>query len=314
MTVSPFLRHIERCHNIALPSVNRTDFIAIADRQCGDIAYTPLFYNHHGEESLIGWVSPELLPFLKTPSCRIFLDIETHPGFSIISLPAGKNLEKLSDTLINLNCFTPFHEYFDIRTGNGDVIGRIDRGLIPLIGAEAEGIHLNGLVIKNDVPYLWVATRSRNKRLDPGKLDHLVAGGMSAGLTPKQTLIKESIEEAALAEHYSSKAQKTALLRYAMQRPEGLRRDRIHCYDLLLPEDFLPHATDKEVENFQLLTLEEVFKRVRDTDDFKFNVNLVLIDLFLRYGFFTGHEERSLRHALDYGLAPASCSHIKKGS
>jgi hypothetical protein len=40
---------------------------------------------------------------------------------------------------------------------------------------------------------------------------------------------------------------------------------------------------------------------VRDTDDFKFNVNLVLIDLFLRLGLFPADETRRLREALAAG-------------
>ena len=38
---------------------------------------------------------------------------------------------------------------------------------------------------------------------------------------------------------------------------------------------------------------------MRDTDEFKFNVNLVLIDLFLREGLIPGHEADCLRQALD---------------
>ncbi len=69
-----------------------------------------------------------------------------------------------------------------------------------------------------------------------------------------------------------------------MERPEGLRRDWVHCYDLILPQDFMPRAADGEVEAFELWPLTRVFEAVRDTDDFKFNVNLVLIDLFIRQG------------------------------
>ena len=65
-----------------------------------------------------------------------------------------------------------------------------------------------------------------------------------------------------------------------MERPEGLRRDLLHCYDLDLPEDFVPRAADGEVESFELWPIARVLQTVRDTDDFKFNVNLVLIDLF----------------------------------
>jgi hypothetical protein len=74
------------------------------------------------------------------------------------------------------------------------------------------------------------------------------------------------------------------VLSYAMERPEGLRRDRLHCFDLMLPPDFTPHPVDGEVSGFELWPLPRVLEAVRDTDAFKFNVNLVLIDLFLRLG------------------------------
>ena len=85
---------------------------------------------------------------------------------------------------------------------------------------------------------------------------------------------------------------------YAMDRPEGLRRDRLYCYDLFLPEGFIPHPADGEVEGFELWPIDRVFEAVRDTDDFKFNVNLVLIDLFIRFGLIAGPEATSLRAAL----------------
>jgi len=42
-----------------------------------------------------------------------------------------------------------------------------------------------------------------------------------------------------------------------------------------------------------------VVETVRNTDDFKFNVNLVLIDLFLRQGLIAGPEAVMLRAGLD---------------
>ena len=71
-----------------------------------------------------------------------------------------------------------------------------------------------------------------------------------------------------------------------MERPEGLRRDRLHCYDLMLSDAFVPHPVDGEVTGFELWPIGRVMAAVRDTDDFKFNVNLVLIDLFQRLGHF----------------------------
>ena len=56
------------------------------------------------------------------------------------------------------------------------------------------------------------------------------------------------------------------------------------CFDLELPEDFTPRANDGEVESFELWPVQRVVETVRDTTDFKYNCNLVLIDFFVRHG------------------------------
>ena len=58
----------------------------------------------------------------------------------------------------------------------------------------------------------------------------------------------------------------------------------LFCYDLTLPTDFAPRNTDGEVDWFELWPLEKLVARVRDSDGFKFNVALVLIDFFARRG------------------------------
>ena len=145
-------------------------------------------------------------------------------------------------------------------------------------------MHVNGLVQRPDGLHLWVARRAADKALDPGKLDHLVAGGIPAGMTPHETVVKESGEEAGIPASLAATATETGLVSYTMERPEGLRRDWLICYDLFLPADFIPYAADGEVESFELWPMMRVLERVRDSDDFKFNVNLVLIDLFRRLG------------------------------
>ena len=83
----------------------------------------------------------------------------------------------------------------------------------------------------------------------------------------------------------------------------GIRRDVLHCFDLDLPEDFAPKPADDEVERFELWPAEHVLRTMRETSDVKFNVNLVLIDLFLREGLVDpeGEEGRRLRAGLDPG-------------
>src|SRR6185437_14893155 len=158
------------------------------------------------------------------------------------------------------------------------------RGALPSFGVLAMGVHVNGLVRQANGLHVWTAKRAANKALDPGKLDHIVAGGVPAGLTPAATLIKEAEEEAAIPESLAAQATVVSTISYAMERHEGLRRDLLHCYDLMLPEDFVPRAADGEVEAFELWPMQRVMAAVRDTDAFKFNVTLVLIDLFRRQG------------------------------
>ena len=89
-------------------------------------------------------------------------------------------------------------EAFDVRAEPGGVVlGQVDRGALPVLGIGAEGVHVNGFVRRADGGVsLWVATRSRSKALDPGLLDHLVAGGICAGMDAAGTLEKEAWEEA----------------------------------------------------------------------------------------------------------------------
>ena len=85
---------------------------------------------------------------------------------------------------------------------------------------------------------------------------------------------------------------------------EGLvakwRDDVLFVYDLETPEDFKPRNTDGEIVEFMLMEAREVLARVRDTDDFKFNVNLILIDFAIRHGLATPEDPEYL--ALVAGL------------
>jgi len=202
-----------------------------------------------------------------------------------VHLADAGRLEDLARAASAEGAFRLRGEAFDVReTFEGPVIARIDRGGLPVFGIAAQGVHLNGLVARPDGLHLWVARRARTKPLDPGKLDHLVAGGISAGMTPFQTLLKEAEEEAGLPADLTRQAIQRGTLDYAITRPEGLRRDRLHLYDLMLPETFQPEPRDGEVEGFELWPIRRAFEAVRETDEFKFNVKLVLIDLFGRLG------------------------------
>jgi 8-oxo-dGTP pyrophosphatase MutT (NUDIX family) len=272
--ISGFLRHVRTCNNALLPG-ERLVF-GLGDLQ-------------------VGWVKPRLAEALAAFP-------EAVADGAGVSLRDAAALARIARALSQQGHFRWRNEAFDVRAvPDGPVLAQIDRGALPSFGVFAVGAHLNGLVHRPDGLHLWIARRAENKALDPGKLDHITAGGVPAGLTPWQTLIKEAEEEAAIQPSLTSQARPVATIAYKMERAEGLRRDIIHCYDLDLPDSFEPRAADGEVAAFELRPLAEVVATVRDTDAFKFNVNLVLIDLFLRQGLIAGPEATELRVALDAG-------------
>jgi len=253
------LRHIAACNNAELPG--------------GRLAF------RIGAAS-VGWVTPDFARALAD-----FTGMSLTADSATLAPAAAADLPAIACGLAARGLYRWRGEAFDVRAEpGGPVLSQIDRGALPSFGIMAEGVHVNGLVRRADGLHVWVAKRAADKALDPGKLDHIVAGGMPSGLTPRETLIKEAEEEAAIPPELAAQAVPVGRIAYAMQRKEGLRRDVLHCYDLDLPADFIPRASDGEVESFSLWPIELVLRSVRDTDDFKFNVNLVLIDLFRRHG------------------------------
>ncbi len=160
----------------------------------------------------------------------------------------------------------------------------IDRSAAPYFGVRAYGQHLNGFVRSRDGLQLWVARRAADRRVYPDHLDNLAAGGLPWGLGLTENIRKECQEEAGMPESLSSRAVAVGAVTYCVAGPHGLKPDVMYCYDLELPADFRPVNTDGEVAGFELQPIEEVMARVRDTDDFKINCNLVIIDFLIRHG------------------------------
>ena len=71
---------------------------------------------------------------------------------------------------------------------------------------------------------------------------------------------------------------------YDHQSDDGAKPNRQYCFDLELPVEFEPVAMDGEVDEFMLWPIQKVVARVRDTFEFKFNCNLVIIDFLIRHG------------------------------
>ncbi len=161
---------------------------------------------------------------------------------------------------------------------------QVERAACPYLGIRAWGVHMNGFVRRADGLHLWVARRARGKATYPGKLDNMVAGGQPIGLGLMENLIKECAEEAGIPAALARRAVPVGVISYRHETPEGVKPDQQYCFDLELPETFEPRNVDGEVEAFMLWPVERVAETVRETTEFKFNCNLVIIDFLIRHG------------------------------
>jgi hypothetical protein len=177
------------------------------------------------------------------------------------------------------------NETFDVAPYWGaPPIFRLDRGAVPFFGTRAYGVHLNGYRREGKLLRLWIGRRSPDKRVAPNKLDNLVAGGIGNGHSVGETLLKEGEEEASIPIHITKRAIPVGAVSYRMETELGIRDDVLFVYDLEMPADFVPRNRDGELVDFELTSAAAVLDQIRTSDDFKFNVNLVILDFALRHG------------------------------
>lgn len=60
------------------------------------------------------------------------------------------------------------------------------------------------------------------------------------GLSPHENVIKECGEEASIPRELAQRAVPAGAVSYSSEQAEGLKRDVLFCYDLELPQDFVP--------------------------------------------------------------------------
>jgi isopentenyldiphosphate isomerase len=177
------------------------------------------------------------------------------------------------------------NEYYPVSTSfAAEPLARIERAAIPAFGIRAYGVHMNGFVRRADGIHMWIGRRARDKHTYPGMLDNTVAGGQPMGIGLRENLVKECKEEAAIPEALARQAVPVGAITYCMEAEDGLKPDVQFCYDLELPADFTPRNTDGEIDEFMLWPIAKVAAVVRDTQEFKFNCNLVIIDFLVRHG------------------------------
>uniref|UniRef100_M4CDF7 Nudix hydrolase domain-containing protein n=1 Tax=Brassica campestris TaxID=3711 RepID=M4CDF7_BRACM len=134
----------------------------------------------------------------------------------------------------------------------------LERAAAPYFGLKGYGVHMNGYVERDGQKSLWIGKRSLTKSTYPGMLDHLVAGGLPHGISCGDNLVKECEEEAGISKVIADRAIPVGAVSYMDIDQYCFKRDVLFCYDLKLPEDFVPINQDGEVESFKLIPVAQV--------------------------------------------------------
>lgn len=189
---------------------------------------------------------------------------------------------------------------------NGEIVFYIERSAVCILGITTFGVHCTAYIppmVKEPFQKVvegrvWVPRRSYTKQTYPGMLDNTVAGGISGGLGPMETLVKESMEEAGLEEKLIRRNVVSAgVVSYFHVRGStaggetGLLQPEVQfVYDLPVDETVMPTVNDNEVHGFELWTYTEALNAAR-RGEFKPNCALVLVDFMVRHGVITAEND-----------------------
>ncbi|WFD36494.1 thiamine diphosphokinase [Malassezia cuniculi] len=170
------------------------------------------------------------------------------------------------------------------RDGRVVPVFELERAACGLFGVVTFGIHLTAYTADGRI---WVPQRSRTKQTWPGYLDNSVAGGITAGESVLETVVRECEEEASLPAHIVRPALKAGgTISYFYRTSAGWHQPEMQC----LPADVELKPCDGEAESFTLADQPTIFAWLRE-GRFKPNCALgtymlttVLLDFFVRHG------------------------------
>jgi 8-oxo-dGTP pyrophosphatase MutT (NUDIX family) len=192
-----------------------------------------------------------------------------------------------------------FREDYKILGAKYDGTVQLLRAAAGLFGISCRGAHMT-MYTRTDTGELkiWVPRRSQHMITWPGKLDTTVAGGVRAEETPFECILHEADEEASLPVSFVRKhVQPVGVITYVAESAAGSGGDFglcvpdiLYCYDLEVGQDVTPKPQDNEVEDFYLMSVDEV-KEALLREEFKTNCASVMIDFFIRHGIITDDNE-----------------------
>ncbi|MBP8296556.1 MAG: DUF4743 domain-containing protein [Burkholderiales bacterium] len=239
----------------------------------------------------VGWVRPAFAQAL-----RRFPDVFNADASGAVHLDArlgdpdarSRALAAVTRALAKTGVITGWRdELYEVRDETQPVqppLLTIERAAARAFGITSRAVHVNGVTGTAAGPAMWIARRSLSKPIDPGMLDNLIGGGVPAGMSTRETLVKEAWEEAGLTAAQAAAARAGRHVRIRRAVPEGLQSEVILVHDLELPPAVVPRNTDGEVSEFRLLPVGAVIDLLREGGKLTPDASLVILDWLDRQG------------------------------
>ncbi|MFZ4379333.1 MAG: DUF4743 domain-containing protein [Polynucleobacter sp.] len=241
--------------------------------------------SNNGVSQTIGHLNPEFISYLQETLESNPIDLVSI-GPDQLNITLGRPRE-LSESLyqlaqrMRLGGFIPGwrNEDFAWLDQHGHKYFRLERAAFRTFGFRSMATHINGYTQKNT---LWLGRRSETKPTDPGELDNIAAGGITADETPWVSARRELWEEAGVPPKFADEIEPVG--RIHMRRPipgRGFHDELLYIYDLELADNFVPTNHDGEVSGFIEISLAEAAARIL-ADEFTSDAAFVTADFILR--------------------------------
>ena len=209
-----------------------------------------------------GAVCPQALSVVR----QMFPGVLRNSEVDLDALASGAQfdavLAEVAAALFEAGCLTRWRgELLDV-WADGESIAAIERGAVRALGTVTRAVHLNAWSESGD---LWVARRALDKATDPGMWDTLVGGLVGFGESDDLALVRESAEEAGLAESDLTNRTPVRLIGRMQRRlPEGFQCEDVLSSECVLGPDVVPANQDGEVMEILCLSPEIIAQMLGD--------------------------------------------------
>jgi len=264
--------------------------------------YRPLFCQGHHMGLVSRDVEVELLNFQDVfviHSDRIDL-CPGVTGYEEISAQVASVLRLLREKNIFIALKSWRNETYDIRPHYGQPpLFAMERAATCIFGLRQYGVDVNGYVVQDDGSLsVWMQRRAKTKPTWPGSLDNFTAGGLSTGYSIRDTVIKETEEEANLPKHLAENMEPAGCVGIFFQSERGLFPNTEFVFDIQLPKDFVPTNNDGEVDEFMLVPASEIVDKICDPQ-MKTTSTPVTLDFLVRKGIVNLENEPDLPELIE---------------